>query len=697
VDFKFTPRALGARHIGLGADNAFAANTSASRLLMTYKQRAQIITLIDPSPCIIQNGLEHMYNEHVHDIRIPEDATILETVPYLHGVTSKKIVFYLNEKEGVVDILEVPLSYTGNGKTGFVYEFNNEVNLKPNVYVKADTVIAAPPSAKYMDEYNPGVDLMTAVMSLPETAEDGIVLSEKAVDKFSFMLVEKRRIAVGLYQEPVILGTYGGNDYVVPDIGMRVNEDGVLMAIRNFNNPYCHVSMHAESMREIDNITDTVYQLTKGGGVVTDIEVIRGRTRTHTPICSQLDELADQNLAYLHRIIKAYNKLKQQAYKFSEAANGFITKAILITRSAPSGSNSIKLNTNKKEVPPFLVTITTATKYKPPLGSKQSDRWSAKGVTVNIWPESKMPVDRYGRRAEAIVSREAGTNRNIVGRDHARLITDCIVAAKEEVYKLVGIDKELTNYNRAIGLARRVLRDRSKWNSVYSILYHIYSLVNKAQAEELEALAVDHAEMEILLADVFTRGIIVSLPVDVVAAGNELDSDHSKALGPIPIVQNLINSPFYRKPGPVMSDDGTIGTSEPVRISPIYYLLLDKLSLTSSATNSPYLQIRGIPVISGKVDRETSMLPNSPVKVFGNDEAILVSGVLSPEDMALYLRDLQSIEYNAEFTRRSLQTGEAYPYISDEDVPISSSRGTKLIKHVFTAMGVDLRWEPNDE
>jgi hypothetical protein len=78
----------------------------------------------------------------------------------------------------------------------------------------------------------------------------------------------------------------------------------------------------------------------------------------------------------------------------------------------------------------------------------------------------------------------------------------------------------------------------------------------------------------------------------------------------------------------------------------------------------------------------------------GNDEAIVLGAVLGKECTAKYIRDLADPKYNAASTIKAIRTGEAYPEIPVEEIPVGHNPSLTLIKHVFHALGVDLYYKP---
>jgi hypothetical protein len=697
IDLKFPIRAGGARFVGLAADNQFIVSTSAARTLMAYKQRDQTQELINPGISSIQSGLEMNIHQHTLKVTIPTDAEILQIIPISANNAWRTTVFYRCMSTNLLGHIELKNYYSGDGKHGFKYIKTDAYNtrLAEKAFMEEGTPLLEAPSSMYEDEYNYGLELNTLVASTPEGAEDGITVSESAIEKMAFTETHLRQISIPRNHEAIVIMEHEHRKLVVPEPGMKVRDDGIIMAVRNIGDPIGHILSHNHHLQRLNYDTDTIHQIHGNGGEVLDIWVIKSGPVSHDPYTEQLDLLANTCINYQDDILKAYRRLRHMVSGLTPETDAMITGLILTAEKARQKKEALTLNMNKSPLPQYYIEITVGKTSYPDMAAKLSDKVSAKSVIVKIEKEENMPVDQYGRRAEIVVSREAGTNRNIVGRDHAFTVVDCISTATEMLLNLCGLTKLFMTDNEAIHFVTRLPQE--KVNELLCLLKELYTLINKEQARQLDAYWSDRAEMNLLLADCLRRGIVVALPLDVVCAGNQRDSDHSLPIGPLGITEPLLASRFNRPATPVtyrLFNGDVITTEHSMKIAPIYYAVLDKTGQTFNVAYTTYRQVRGLTAHPNKRHKQVSNVSYASAKQVGNDEAIVLGGVIGSATMAKYIRDLSDPKYNAYSIVTALRTGEVYPDIPTDVVPVGQNPGLLLIKHVFMAMGVDLSYSP---
>ena len=697
-DLTFKPKASGIRFIGLPADNQFLGNTSAARALMSSKQRPQTLELISPDISRLQSGLEKDLHHHTFKMAIPCDADIIDVIPIRPENPWRTMVFYRDVENNALGHIELKQYYSGDGKHGFLYQPTDTFHDKlwSGTFIPANEPILEAPSTLYEGEHNYGMELNTAICSMPETAEDGIVVSDSALKRLGFHLIHERSVHIKYGFEPVTIGQVNGVPLVIPEPGMELRDDGIFMALRSIGDGISPLLSHRHHLERIYHDIDAVHQIHGANSKVVDLWVMRSNQRSHLPSNPQLDRLADICQAYQTNVIAAYRRIRHNITKVLPATENMLTNMMLISENAKRSKEALGLNINKTPMPPFYIEITIAQKSLPGMAAKLSDKFSAKSVIVTVKKEEDMPIDGYGKRAEVVVSREAGTNRNIVGRDHAQFIVSCIETANDEMLRLAKLTKRPTTHTEA----KRAIRSlqQSVQDEMLGMLHELYTLINKQQAIALEEFRHDYEEMQLLLADSLERGIVIGLPLDVVAAGNERTNDHSEALGPIPIIEGLLNSRFYRPPTPVtytLFNGDKITTESPIMIAPVYYALLDKLGTDCSATYTTTRQVRGLTSLQSKHMRQLAPISNSSVKILGNDECIVLSSAVGPVALAKFIRDLSDPSYNMASIKRAIVTGEVYPDMPVDQCPIGESPSIKLIRHIFLASGIELNFKPS--
>ena len=693
----FPPRAIGARFVGLPADNQYINCTSAARTLMAFKQGGQTLELIAPTKSSIQSGLEMHIHKHTLKMSLPANSEVLDVIPIRATNSWRTMVFFKDVTTNELNHIELRKYYTGDGKHGFKYLETEDTQscLRTGSFVAVETPLLEAPSSLYEDEYNYGIELNTLVASFPETAEDGIMVSRDAIERMAVHEIHSRKISIPYNHEPIDTIKHNDTMLVIPEPGMHIREDGIIMAVRSLTDYIGQMMSHTHYLSKINHETDTVHQLHGGGGEVVDIWVLKSGSQSHTLHNTQLDKLANICQEYHAAVLKSFRRLVHHTASISPETNSLITNLILTTEKAKLSRQALNLTANKINLAPYYIEIVIAKKTYPDISSKISDKFSAKSVFVKIEETENMPVDAYGRRADLVVSKEAGTNRNIVGRDHAMLVVDCIHTCTEMLLAMINRTTLVPSFMDAKRIIRRL--DPSIRQEMLTTVQELYMLINKAQAAALDMHINNTEEIDLLLADAINRGLSLLLPLDVVAAGNNLDSDHAMPVGPLGITVPLLNSRFYRpatKINYVLFNGNQITTEHAMKISPVYYRLLDKLGQTFNVSYTSNRQVRNLTAMPSKRQKQLDVVSHAATKMVGNDEAIVLGAVLGKECTAKYIRDLADPTYNAVATVKAIQTGAAYPDISVTEVPVGQNPSLALIKHVFHALGVDLYYKP---
>lgn len=693
----FQPRAIGARFVGLPADNQYIGCTSAARTLMAFKQAGQALELIKPDRSAIQSGLEMHMHKHTLKLALPANSEVLDIIPISATNPWRTMIFFKDVTTNELQHLELKKYHTGDGKHGFKYVETEEAssNLWLGNYVDKELPLMEAPSSLYEDEYNYGIELNTLVASFPETAEDGIMVSRSAIERMGFHEIHSRRISIPYNHEPIDTIERNGVPLVIPEPGMQIRDDGIIMAVRSLTDYIGQMMSHTHYLSKINYETDILHQLHGGGGEVVDIWVLKSGSQSHTIHNTQLDTLATICQEYHSAVLRSFRRLVHHTSSISPETNSLITNIILTAEKAKMSRQALNLTANKIALPPYYIEIVIAKKALPDISSKISDKFSAKSVFVKIEEPENMPVDAYGRRADLVVSKEAGTNRNIVGRDHAMLVVDCIYTCTDMLLHMLNLTSPVSTFMEAKRIIRRT--DPAVKQQMLATIRELYVLINKAQAEALDHHINNAEEMDLLLADSINRGVSLMLPLDVVAAGNQLDSDHAQPIGPLGITIPLLNSKFYRKPTKLtytLFNGDRIVTEHALKISPVYYRLLDKCGQTFNVSYTSNRQVRNLTAMPSKRQKQLDVVSHAATKMVGNDEAIVLGAVLGKTCTAKYIRDLADPKYNALSTIKALQTGEAYPEISTDEMPVGHNPSLTLIKHVFHALGIDLYYKP---
>ena len=224
--------------------NPFLANTSSARLIMQASHLSQSLTINNGDEKIIQTGLEKQLSNNTFSKKVDKDCRVIKVIPRYRGIgvntvsnVTELLVIVEYLEDGVIDAISVPDHHTLHQYFGFKYKWNNDIlnQLTPGTILHANTVLADSPAVTSNGGYKFGANANLALMSLPETAEDGIVISKSFSEKMSYTVFETRVVEFGSKNFP--LNMYGDTDNYkpFPEIGEMINDDSILMVLRDYD------------------------------------------------------------------------------------------------------------------------------------------------------------------------------------------------------------------------------------------------------------------------------------------------------------------------------------------------------------------------------------------------------------------------------------------------------------------------------
>lgn len=269
--------------LSLHSINSFAPYNSSPRAVMFSSHISQRLVIEGADEQRIQTGVERELANYTFDVRMPEDGKIIKIIDrYPRTADSdslpfnpETIVIYERESDKELSYFSIPLYGSYHQFFGFKYiPTENISKLKLGAYIPKDTVFATSNSVGKNNGFKYGINANVAFMTVPSISEDGVMVSKAFLEKLKFKIYETRVIEFGSNNFP--LNLYGNlNNYKpFPDIGEEIRNDGILMALRSYNDNFSPVEMSAYDTMEIDFIFDKLLYARGKTGKVIDIKVI---------------------------------------------------------------------------------------------------------------------------------------------------------------------------------------------------------------------------------------------------------------------------------------------------------------------------------------------------------------------------------------------------------------------------------------
>lgn len=397
----------GLEHIlGKGLIQPFANTNSGSRKLMYSVHIEQALPMMEENAevPIVSTGYENRYGDLSSSI--VKAQTNFEVIAKISKFYEKPNQCYLlitkRLDNGQYDVIERK-PYNHIGET-YGYLYNNRVidNLDIGFEVPKDKIIRKSCAYDHYMNRRDGVNLLIGYISSDKDMEDGIVLSEEAVEKLKSPLIKRVTIFIG--ENDILLNLYGDDTYhkSFPDI-MESVKDGILCASRKEKIEECLYMQSVDRLTKIlmsdekFTVEDTVLDINVYSNNPMDLE------DRHTN--SQVLYYYREHIRYIKEIVNTIDSLRD--------VNGNIDMSYDLQRIYYTAKYELSgmLFEKDKKYEGTILEIYLLEKNIPSVGDKMTNRYGGKGVISYILPKEEMPLLEDGRRLEAYLNSCTCVNR----------------------------------------------------------------------------------------------------------------------------------------------------------------------------------------------------------------------------------------------------------------------------------------------
>ncbi len=694
---------LDPRLIGLTAYNNFCYNNASSRSVMSSSHLSQHLVLENGEECMLQTGIEKEMAKYNFSAKMPEDGIVVAVIErYPEGIgrdslgyNPETVVIYEKESTNQLDYFTIKDHSCHDQYFGFKYKMTDNVNkLIPGTPIAKDTIFASTPATTENGGYAYGLNLNTAIMSVPGVAEDGFVISESAIKKANFKIYESRSIELGSSYFPLNIHGSVDNYKVFPEIGERLKEsessDGLLMALRKYDEVLTPAMMSIYDTMNVDHIFDKTIYVRGPRGKVVDIKVIA----SNSTIRNLPEEMAGQLRKYQKAYLSFYNRLlemdsnmrRDRKSKYGEddinlspKLHHLLVEALVVTNEKhPFHKNPLNLLFKKIPIDEFRIEFIIEYDLIPNVGSKLTNPHGSKGVICQIRKDEDMPIDQAGNRAEVVMDPTSIVSRINIGVLYEHYIS----GASRDVCNIIRNTLKLSK-----GSANHELVDMNdSWRDAYNTLLTYYKIINDEQYEYY--LTIPDSEKISVLVTVVNDMIYTYIPVN----NNKMNKE---------IVKDLEHAfhPTYGKVTYIDDDNQLVTTVKDVRIAPMYYFLLDKIADDWAVCDSGKLQHFGI--ITPLTKTEKFMLPyksNSP-RTCGETESRIIASYSDPHLPA----EIMDRSNNPQTTRNmfynilnSDEPANIDEVVDRATIPYGNTKPMVLVRHIMSCAGFVPLYEPEE-
>ena len=373
------------------ACNPFVPTTSASRSYMMSSHHSQHLTLDGGDEKIIQSGLEKQLGENTHSKKCEHDCEVIAIINRYNGISAgyasaltEKLIIVEDLVTGEIDYIDVPYKHVLQGHFGFKYKWNNDIlsTIGPGTILKEGTILADSPAVTKNSGYKYGLNANIALITLPETDKDGIIISESMSKRLAFKIFETRVVEFGA--NSFALNLYGDeyNYKPFPDIGEKIKPHSVLMALREYDDKLAPALVSTNDVRDFDPLFDKcVYvrgpgkdiELLDGSivesGIIRDIKAYynpKSKKEVYTNTTGCVDKYINGIKRYYKEIIDCYELLKRNHYaKYKNYELPLSNKfhKLLIDAFAIANPNNDKLTYTSRNEPTDIYRIEFTIEY----------------------------------------------------------------------------------------------------------------------------------------------------------------------------------------------------------------------------------------------------------------------------------------------------------------------------------------------
>lgn len=454
----------------------YPQGSSGSRVFMQGAHYVQTPQISAPEKRHIFAGPERDYANYMFNVTVEEDCRVIRVVERKHLPGCRKsferllIVEYLKRKVKTIGQIVIENVIQNDTTFGTQLELTDlGKNVGAGDFLQKGDILAQTTSV-VEGEYALGVHANTMLAPHPLVIEDSCLISQSLADSLFTWGYKTYRMTVGRKRYPLYVYEKDGVKSIIPNVGDRVRDDGLLMAARDYDEFLAAVEMAEDLISEPCGHTDhCVY--TKSEAEVIDIRVYRNHLRERlfdekrgewmsnpnffTPDAMQLelDKYANALSNYQKQLRTEYRKIKD-TFKGKRNKGCHIEPDLTQTFMYAIADDPRDVMRGEYKDPPRYIKqfdktkcdeylIEVKVRYPIPLtvSGKITDTMGGKGIVGDIRPDEDMPIDENGNRVHLIMSENAMLRRTNWNRGFENYINAARRDIQEDIIKLVNEDK----------------------------------------------------------------------------------------------------------------------------------------------------------------------------------------------------------------------------------------------------------------
>jgi len=675
--------AIDRRLMGFAALSNFGSQCSSSRYVMFSNFLGQYIPLEHGEPKIILSGVEKEFVKTLFGRKVKNDSRILGIIDRYDGKTvdrvnqsTEKFILYHDLVLDEINYINIPIYEKFSPKFGFSHREDPILDeLEYGDEISSRTKLSRTNSENDDGDLCIGLNVNMCLASFKEGGEDAIVISDTLAKRGAFKTYETVKAQFGIKDLP--LNLYGDDDNykIMPDIGERVHESGILLATRHVHDnndesmlPALMSRRHLAYQRPI---FDNCVYVKDNTGVVIDIKVVHTpkikKASTYTHIDEQMwkyvDSLSDFNKKFISTV-----ETIQKDYEGTNTVIGDKLHKMMVDLYCVQDPKLVNIM-SQEPLDLFMIEFTIEYNHELKIGTKMSGIYGDKGIVSKIIPEKDMPIDGNGIRADAIMDHKSVNSRMNAGK-----LFDGYVTTTSRM-----VQKYVREHSKVL--------DNKTVDHLWDYILGYLSILEVDQYQSYKSVTSMTDKKEVIK-EIIEKEFYVMFPID------------NKKRARL-VVEDLDNSIYKLTKTPIKFNIEGVAkeTTDPVAIETVYMLVLSKIADTWLATSTGKNNHFGVPISTSKNNKKRQPWSPNPVKT-GETETRLYSAYVGREALA-ELRDRSaSIETHKHMYRNILKADKPTridKVIDRNIVGFNNDKPVKLMESILNVGGVEIVFDEERE
>lgn len=668
---------------------------SGPRKVMFAGHFPQALTISGSEERYWQTGAEVRFGEYTFKVAAPCDMEVIHVIrrfPKVAGMgvvlkNPQTIIIYREHETRKIGCLDLRDNCVNHQYFGFEYVKTEHYHkIKEGAFFEKDTPFLISPSVKERGGYAYGTNLSFAFMSHVAGSDDGVMISESALKKMSFDIIETRTASWG--QQKFLLNTFGNDKYYksFPDVGEWIRKDGLLLVSREYDDALAITNIGINDTRIIDHTYDDKLYTRPGDGQVIDIQVFHDNRSLPNGMNDQIERYRGYTDSFYQEILRTYNELSRD-YRGSRFETDSYHELIVqsLGRTDFDVGEVVQFMYHKAPIDDWRAEFTIKYHITPDVGSKITGGNGDKGVIVAKMKDEDMPINEFGQRADVVMSIDSPFNRQNSGAMYEPFFNQCTRDVLIAWTDRTGIEKGASEKK----IAEEMSANPAVWDGVWNEYIRICQILSPAMYDEYTLPKYDEDKWR---AKRFS-GIF----------GKNYECLHifSPTDRP-PIWRQAVKemwAEFRPNVSPVTYRDYAgklVTTVEDVHIGHKWFMNLEKISDDYLATNTARPQHLGVLGQSTSADKHAAPVKLQPVKALSEAEVRIILSYCGMQVAADLLDRNNSVPSHREYTHSLVSSDKPTAIergIDRKKVKLGNNRALKLFKHILECNGYAFEYQ----